>query len=297
MKPNNDSLEIGDLVLVNFKILCKSKKLLTKRMGPFMVLAITNGTAKLQNYFNHKDVIFRNVQFLSPYIHDGEESVVGDLDYEVERIVEEIISEEGTIFYRIRWKGFGEDKDSWRTEEELQFCPKVLSSWKESSKKISQKVIVKRALNKAVISGTQIPSFIATAIPPVNISTESVAPSVTSTETTGNVTHETKPVITLPILTNTTENSTVDKNNNGKKTIITSKGKKKTSLIKVERIIEHSKRRQGYRYLCFTEGEEKPVWLNLGQIKNSDLVSQYLKDNKLATNQNSRKVIVIRKKK
>ena len=82
--------------------------------------------------------------------------------------------------------------------------------------------------------GIQIPSFIATAIPPVNISTESVARSVTST---GNVTYDSKTVIgsvTLPILTNTTETSTVDQINKGKKTIIISKGKKKTPLIKEE---------------------------------------------------------------
>ncbi|KTW26326.1 hypothetical protein T552_02811 [Pneumocystis carinii B80] len=49
--------------------------------------------------------------------------------YEVERICEEFIQEDGNILYRISWKGYSEDFDTWEPIENLIDCENALEDW------------------------------------------------------------------------------------------------------------------------------------------------------------------------
>lgn len=129
----------GDLVLVKFKSpVGASKSLTIKQQGPFRILDVNRGTAKLQNV-HCDDIIYRNAIHLTKYIQ-GEEEILDDFEYDVDQIVEER-KINGEILYRIRWKGFGPDDDSWRSEEELVHFQELLKDWKLSKKNNGKEVI------------------------------------------------------------------------------------------------------------------------------------------------------------
>jgi len=131
---------VGDLVLVKFKVpVGSSKGLCIKQQGPFRILTLDKGTAKLQNIFCEKDVIVRNVIHLTNY-NQGEE-MLKDFEYEVDQIVDEK-KVDGETLYRIRWKNYGPDDDSWRNKEELEYCPVVMNDWKFGKKEIVKQDVV-----------------------------------------------------------------------------------------------------------------------------------------------------------
>ena len=53
-------------------------------------------------------------------------------EYEVEKIVSHRILSDGTVKYRVRWKGYDYRSDIYRTEEQLQDCLELLDDYKEA---------------------------------------------------------------------------------------------------------------------------------------------------------------------
>jgi len=133
LKNKDGEPEIGQLVLVKFRVPAgHSKKLTERQIGPFKVLSLERGTAKLQNLFCKNDIIVRNVKHLTSYNQKGEEMVLYG-DYEPSEIVDEMKIDK-QIFYRIRWKGFGEINDSWRVDGEFPNSEQLIKDWKNKSK-------------------------------------------------------------------------------------------------------------------------------------------------------------------
>ena len=68
-------------------------------------------------------------EFFKPYLvqsdsDSGDDSDSGEEEeeeYEVEKIVSHRILSDGTVKYRVRWKGYDYRSDSYRTEEQMQW--------------------------------------------------------------------------------------------------------------------------------------------------------------------------------
>ena len=54
-----------------------------------------------------------------------------DKIYEVEGIVNSNTDDNGNVLYRVRWKGFPPNKDTWEPESHLRFAPIALQEYKK----------------------------------------------------------------------------------------------------------------------------------------------------------------------
>jgi hypothetical protein len=57
------------------------------------------------------------------------------MDYEVRKNTnwKKIVGEQkrkGKIFYRVRWKGYDAEDDTWQTARDLRNAPELLNQWK-----------------------------------------------------------------------------------------------------------------------------------------------------------------------
>ncbi|KAG4305525.1 hypothetical protein PORY_001081 [Pneumocystis oryctolagi] len=68
--------------------------------------------------------------------------------YEVERICEEFVQEDGNILYRISWKGYSKEFDTWEPIENLIDCKHALEDWNRSKKSALKKRQRDVTLNK-----------------------------------------------------------------------------------------------------------------------------------------------------
>ncbi|XP_061774235.1 uncharacterized protein LOC133564121 isoform X2 [Nerophis ophidion] len=75
---------------------------------------------------------------------DEEEDV-----YEVERIIEMRV-EEGEVLYRVRWKGYCSDDDTWEPEAHLEDCRKVLLAFKKATTDGKKEAEAKKVVQKAL---------------------------------------------------------------------------------------------------------------------------------------------------
>ncbi|KAM3909992.1 M-phase phosphoprotein 8 [Leptodactylus fuscus] len=73
---------------------------------------------------------------------EGEEDV-----YEVESILDSKI-EGGEVLYRIRWKGYKPDEDTWEPEANLDYCKEVLLEFRRKQAESKQKAAKKETLPK-----------------------------------------------------------------------------------------------------------------------------------------------------
>ena len=79
-------------------------------------------------------------EFFIPYLVEPDSDSEGDSDseeeeeeeWEIEKIVSHRILGDGTVKYRVRWKGYDSRSDRYRTEEQMQGCIKMLDEYKEA---------------------------------------------------------------------------------------------------------------------------------------------------------------------
>jgi hypothetical protein len=235
-KLTSKPIETGDTVLINNRLQHgETKKLAQLYSGPYKVLEVEKGTAKLQNVHNEKDVIIRNASNLVEF-KQGEDEDTRDHVFEVEKIVEESRFE-GKPYYRIRWKAQDESHDSWRFAHELEFAKEVLQEWQEGKKKKKDTKEIETRNEKEIDDQ---PKEIKEKIP--------VKPVKEQKEKS---------------------KETRKKRNDGK--------------IEIEKIIDHEKTRNGFKYVCEfqRDGHMIKETLYAGKIRNEELINDYHREKKI----------------
>ncbi|KAB5587579.1 Integrase core domain containing protein [Ceratobasidium theobromae] len=142
----------GDLVVINPHSLellkdigGKGRKLQMKYDGPFEVMdQISPVSYRLRFPDSYKLHPVINVAHLEPYEsspkelgerpikHLNRHDFKNEQVFEVEKIVEEKLQKKGLRrikYYRVRWKDYGPEWDSWLTAQRLRNAPKVMAQW------------------------------------------------------------------------------------------------------------------------------------------------------------------------
>ena len=141
-------LKVGNEVLLNPHVLelieakGKGRKLIQRKIGPFEVMEIISPTAyrlrlpdsyPMHNVVNiqHLSKYHRSPDVLRPKIANPRDLLKSSEEYEVEKIVGEK-RHKGKIYYRVRWKGYGAEDDSWQSARDLRNAPELLKEWRIS---------------------------------------------------------------------------------------------------------------------------------------------------------------------
>ena len=141
------NLEVGDEVLINPHTLelvnevGKSRKLMQRKIGPFEVTEAISPTAYqlrlLDSYKGHNVI---NIQHLTKYhrsadrtrpkLSNPRDDLPSTEEYEVEKIVGER-RKKGKIYYRICWKGYDAEDDTWQSARDVRNAPELIKAWRE----------------------------------------------------------------------------------------------------------------------------------------------------------------------
>jgi hypothetical protein len=140
-------LSIGDEVLINPHSLelinekGASRKLMQRKIGPFEVIDIISPTAyklRLPDSFRGHNVF--NLQHLAKYHRSSDKGrpnlanprdiLPSTEEYEVDQIVGER-KRNGKLLYRIRWKGYDAEDDTWQTARDIRNAPELLKRWRQ----------------------------------------------------------------------------------------------------------------------------------------------------------------------
>jgi len=49
--------------------------------------------------------------------------------YAVEKILDEMLAEDGKVWYQIRWEGYESEGDTWEPYKNLKDCTDIIASW------------------------------------------------------------------------------------------------------------------------------------------------------------------------
>ena len=141
------NLAIRDEVLINPHSLelinesGRSCKLMQRKIGPFEITEVISPTAyrlRLPDSYKGHNVL--NLQHLTKYHRSPDESrprlanprdaLPSSEEYEVERIVGEK-RKNGKLYYRIRWKGYDAEDDTWQSARDVRNAPELLKAWRD----------------------------------------------------------------------------------------------------------------------------------------------------------------------
>ena len=139
-------LVVGDEVLINPHSLewvnesGRSRKLMQRKVGPFEITKVISPTAyRLRMPDTYKGHNVLNLQHLTKYHRSPDEfrlrlanprdALPSSEEYEVEKIVGER-RKNGKLYYRIRWKGYDAEDDSWQTARDVRNAPELLKAWR-----------------------------------------------------------------------------------------------------------------------------------------------------------------------
>ena len=103
---------------------------------------------RLRHKYNHRDTRSANISHIRPFREF--KPISGGLkagEYEVDKIVDERTDEEGSRWYRVRWRGYTAHADTWHLAKDLQGAPDVLRRWRRgradtSAKKTRKKIVL-----------------------------------------------------------------------------------------------------------------------------------------------------------
>jgi hypothetical protein len=140
------NLEVGDEVLINphslelVDIKKGSRKLIQREIGPFEIMEVISPAAfwlRLPDSYPMHNVV--NLQHLTRYqrspdkdrlsLANPRDSLQESEEYEVEKIVGEQ-RRKGKVLYRVQWKGYSAEDDTWQTAKDLRNTPELLKQWK-----------------------------------------------------------------------------------------------------------------------------------------------------------------------
>jgi hypothetical protein len=140
-------INVGDEVLINPHSLelinekGSSRKLMQRKTGPFEVIEIISPTAfrlrlpdsyRGHNVFNlqHLSKYHRSVDMGRPNLANLRDILPSSEEYEVEKIVGER-QKKGKLLYRVRWKGYDAEDDTWQTARDIRNAPEILRAWRQ----------------------------------------------------------------------------------------------------------------------------------------------------------------------
>jgi hypothetical protein len=132
------TFERGDKVYLtrrNIKTKRPSDKLDHKRLGPFEVtdkIGDTNYRLSLPQGMRIHPVF--HISLLEPAhrntkIQDDIEVETEESEYEVERILDSRLSQQGTLEYLIKWEGYEHSENTWEPREHLSHCQQTLRQY------------------------------------------------------------------------------------------------------------------------------------------------------------------------
>jgi uncharacterized protein (DUF608 family) len=109
-----------------------------KKIGPFKIedkIGEVNYRLKLPKHMRINPVFHisllepapRNAPTVAPDLSNENELI----EYEVQEIIDQSERENGQQLYRVRWKGYGEQDDTWETEENLQNAKLLLKRFQK----------------------------------------------------------------------------------------------------------------------------------------------------------------------
>ena len=139
-------LDLGDEVLINPHALelietkGTGRKLIQRKIGPFEITEVVSPTAfrlrlpdsyPMHNVVNirHLTKYHRSPDKQRPMLTNPRDLLKSSEEYEVEKIVGEKRSK-GKSFYKVRWKGYDAENDSWQSARDLRNAPELLKEWK-----------------------------------------------------------------------------------------------------------------------------------------------------------------------
>ena len=139
---------VGDKVFVDFAVTSrgKSKKLAPKRQGPYTVKRLIDPVTLEMEHAESGDVIVRHINSVSKYVENADGSDHHDNSFEVDRIVAERPSQDGTMQLLVRFKGYSSEHDLWYAEDELPDCQEVIADWKKKGRRQKNKVLIDRVV-------------------------------------------------------------------------------------------------------------------------------------------------------
>jgi hypothetical protein len=139
-------LQVGDEVLLNphtlelVDVKGPSRKLIQRRIGPFEITEVVSPTAfrlRLPDSYPMHNVV--NIQHLTKYhsnqdvtrprLANPRDHLLSTKEYEVEKIVGER-KRKGKSQYRVKWKGYDAEHDTWQLARDLRNAPDLLRDWK-----------------------------------------------------------------------------------------------------------------------------------------------------------------------
>jgi hypothetical protein len=139
-------LQVGDEVLLNPHTLelvdakGPSRKLIQRKVGPFEITEVISPTAfrlRLPDSYPMHNVV--NIQHLTKYhpsldatrprLANPRDHLLSSKEYEVDQIVGER-KYKGKPQYRVRWKDYDAEHDTWQSARDLRNAPDLLRNWK-----------------------------------------------------------------------------------------------------------------------------------------------------------------------
>ena len=153
-------LDLGDEVLINPHALelietkGKGRKLIQRKIGPFEITEVVSPTAfrlrlpdsyPMHNVVNirHLTKYHRSLDKQRPTLTNPRDLLKSSEEYEVEKIVGEKRSK-GKSFYKVRWKGYDAENDSWQSARDLRNAPELLKEWKAQLWRLKQRTLRSR---------------------------------------------------------------------------------------------------------------------------------------------------------
>ena len=112
-----------------------------RKVTPFEIIEVVGPTAyklrlpdtyKGHNVFNlqHLSKYYRNRDTKCPRLANPRDTQISSEEYEVEKIVGEQ-RRNGKPLYRVRWKGYDAEHDSWQSARDLRNAPEIVKAWRQ----------------------------------------------------------------------------------------------------------------------------------------------------------------------
>jgi hypothetical protein len=155
------NLKVGDEVLLNPRSLKlmdvkgKSCKLVQQKIGPFEITEVLSPTTyrlRLPDTYPMHNVV--NVQHLTKYWQNADKTRLylsnprdelrSSEEFEVKQIVGEQ-KRKGRLFYRVCWRGYDADSDTWQSARDLRNALELLKRWQIQSERQTTRTSIHNA--------------------------------------------------------------------------------------------------------------------------------------------------------